>query len=142
MALTASCAARAAPLLWAGASLLFLVHESAAVAGEGAAERACAALAARPDDARSWLDIAGQLASGARLACRGQLQQKLIGREYPDEPSPANPLLISGAARRALALTWSSPVRSKAFRLLTDCASRSSLLAPRRSRRSMSTAQF
>ena len=98
MALTASCAARAAPLLWAGASLLFLLHDGAAIAGEGAAERACAALAERPDDARSWLDVAGQLAAGARLPCRGQLQQKLLGREYPNEPySPATPQLISGA---------------------------------------------
>ena len=65
---------------------MFLVHEGATVAGEGAAERACAALAERPDDAKSWLDIAGQLASGARLPCRGQLQQRFIGREYPHEP--------------------------------------------------------
>jgi hypothetical protein len=111
---------RAARLLWAGA-LLFLVHDGKAAAGESAAERACTALAERPDDAKSWLDIAGQLAAGARLSCRGELQKKFLGSEYPNEPySPANPRLIGGAARRALAMTWSSSVRSKAFRLLTD----------------------
>src|SRR5206468_9699027 len=65
-------------LLWVGA-LLFLAQEGVAVAGEGGAERVCAALAARPDDAKVWLEIAGQLASGARLPCRGQLQQRFIG---------------------------------------------------------------
>lgn len=84
-------------------------------------ERACAALHERPDDAKSWLDIAGQLASGARLPCRGQLQGRFIGREYPTEPySPANPQLVSGAARQALALTWSSLIRTQASRLLVD----------------------
>ena len=92
-----------------------------AVAAERAAERACVALAERQDDAKAWLDIAGQLASGARLPCRGQLQGRFIGREYPSEPySPANPQLIMGAARQALALTWSPSVRAKAFRLLVD----------------------
>jgi hypothetical protein len=101
-------------------ALLFLVHGGVAVAGEGA-ERVCAALAARPEDAQAWLDIAGQLASGARLPCRGQLQQRFIGREYPNEQyAPANPQLIRGAARQALALTWSPSIRTKALRLLVN----------------------
>ena len=107
-------------LLWA-AAIFALAQSGGAVAGESAAERACAALAERQDDAKPWLDIAGQLASGARLPCRGQLQGRFIGREYPSEPySPANPQLIMGAARQAIALTWSPSVRAKAFRLLVD----------------------
>ena len=107
-------------LLSVGALLFFLLGRTA-VAGEGGTERVCAALAARPDDAKAWLEIAGQLASGARLPCRDQLQERFIGRAYPNEPySPANPQLIKGAAREALALTWSSSIRAKAVRLLVD----------------------
>ncbi len=107
--------------LLCAAAIPVLALSGGSVAGESAAERACAALAEKPDDAKSWLDIAGQLASGARLPCRGQLQQRFIGREYPNEAhSPANPQLTMGAARQALALTWSPSVRAKAFRLLVD----------------------
>ncbi len=84
-------------------------------------DAACAALSARPNEAVTWLTLGEALAAGRHLSCRGALQKRFLGHEEPLAPdSPPDTRLVSGAAREALALTWTSAQRTRALKLLVD----------------------
>lgn len=98
-------------------ALIWLSAARPALADDGV----CTALSARPDDAASWLALGESLSEGRHLPCRGTLQKRFLGREAPQAAdSPADPRLVSAAAREALALTWTAAQRTRALKLLVD----------------------